>query len=155
MPGLLERLQEGLRRPRMRQTNFWISDDLNDRLSGAVGHFGVRSKSHLARVLLEDGLERLYGGAEGESTSAAWSVEVTTEYETARLLVLSDGKSEAVDSLREWLDGQPPAHFDADSMRPHDGARVLFMARDPGRMNDVSGDRGTLKSDRDSGPDRQ
>ena len=46
-----------------------------------------------------------------------------------RSLVLSEGKSEAVGALEEWLDGQPPAEFDADSMGPHDGARVLFLER--------------------------
>ena len=155
MSGLVERLQEGLRRPRMRQTNFWISDDLNERLIGAVAHFGAGSKSHLARVLLEAGLERLYGGAEGESPSGAWSVDVKTEYETARLIVLAEEKGEAIAVLKEWLDGQPAAHFDADAMKPHDGAGVLFMSRDPGGMDDAAGDRGALESGRVSGPDGQ
>ena len=59
MPGLVERLREGQRRPRMRQTNFWLGDDLNERVSSAVTIFGAGSKSHLVRVLLEGGLERL------------------------------------------------------------------------------------------------
>ena len=129
MPGLIERLQEGQRRPRMRQTNFWISDELNERLSQAVGRFGAGSKSHLARVLLEEGLNRLDAGADGTSPSGAWSVEIETEYETARLLLLAEGKREALVALEVWLDGQTEAEFDADAIRPHDGAQVMFIER--------------------------
>ena len=129
MRGLVEKLQAGQRRPKLRQTNFWIGDELNERLGHAASHFGAGSKSYLVRVLLEDALDRLAGGEDELSPSGAWSVEVTTEHETARLLVLSEGKSEAVGALEEWLDGQPPAEFDADSMGPHDGSRVLFLER--------------------------
>ena len=131
MPGLVERLQEGRRRPKMRQTNFWLGDDLNERLSLAAAHFGAGSKSHLVRVLLEDGLERLGRDVEEESPFGAWSVEVRTEHETARLLVLSRARADASALLEEWLDGQPPAEFDAEEMRPHKGARVLFLERRP------------------------
>ena len=131
MRDLVERLQDGRRRPRMRQTNFWLGDDLNERLSSAVAIFGARSKSHLVRVLLEDGLERLGRDAGEASPSGAWSVEIDTEHETARLLMLSSEKVDAVAVLEEWLNGQPQAEFDRDAMRAHDGARVLFLERHP------------------------
>ena len=131
MRDLVERLQEGRRRPRMRQTNFWLGDDLNERLSSAVAIFGARSKSHLVRVLLEDGLERLGRDAGEASPSGAWSVEIDTEHETARLLMLSLEKADAVAVLEEWLNRQPQAEFDRDAMRAHDGARVLFLERHP------------------------
>ena len=131
MPGLVERLQEGRRRPKMRQTNFWLGDDLNERLSSAVAIFGARSKSHLVRVLLEDGLERLGRDAGEESPYGAWSVEIRTEYETATLLVLSSDKTDSAAMLEEWLEGQPLAEYDAGAMRAHDGARILLLERHP------------------------
>ncbi len=131
MRGLVEKLQAGQRRPKLRQTNFWIGDELNERLGQAASHFGTGSKSYLVRVLLEDALDRLGGDVDEASPSGAWSAEVTTEHETARLVVLSEGKTGAVAALQDWLDGQPPAEFDVDGMRPYEGARVLFLERRP------------------------
>ena len=127
--GLVEKLQAGQRRPRLRQTNFWISDELNERLALAASHFGAGSKSHLVRVLLEDALDRLARDVGEGSSPCAWTVEIATEHEMARLLVLSDGKAEALNLLEEWLDGQPAGEFDVDAMRPHDGAQILFLER--------------------------
>ena len=131
MRQLVRKLQDRQRRPRLRQTNFWIGDELNERLVSASAHFGVGSKSMLVRVLLEDALDRLQGLSEDTSTLGAWTVEVETEYENARMLVLAEERDEAEAVLEAWLEGSTPANYDAEAMQPYDGARVLFMERTP------------------------
>ncbi len=127
--------QERQRCPKLRHTNFWIGDDLNDRLVSASARFEVGSKSLLVRVLLEDALDRLEGMHEDASPSGSWNVEIETDYETARLLVLAEDRAEVAAVLDTWLEGKTQAAYSVDSMEPHEGSRVLFMERRPTEMD--------------------
>ena len=57
------------------------------------------------RVLLEDAIDRLAPDAGEGSSSGSWTVEIATEHEMAQLLVLSDGKAEALNLWRSGSTG--------------------------------------------------